>query len=375
MDLACSIFSQIPHPTSFVWTSMIRGFTENGPRHQSIQFYADMHRKGANANYLTYPFVFKACSSVKAMLEGEQIHAHVHKFGFRSDTYVSNGLLDLYSKCGRGVDEARKLYDEMPDRTMVSHTSMISGYLGIGDLGSALSIFERVIEGADVVLWSAMIAGYAQSGAPDEALRLFFQMEGVGVRPNSFTMVSVLSACSQLGDFETGQQVHELMVRSGIEMNTIVYTSLLDMYIKGGFVDKALKLFDKMEGKDIVSWNSLINGYSMNGFAKEALEVFCGMQDFGLEPNGVTLLGALSACAQLGALEKGREINHLVEKLGFSSDLSIGTALIDMYTKSASVSDAYRVFRRFDSRDVVMWSAMISGCAQMDISKKQCHFL
>ncbi|KAK9109032.1 hypothetical protein Sjap_017092 [Stephania japonica] len=361
MDLACSIFHQIPHPTSFVWTSMIRGFAENGPQHQSFRFFADMHRKGANVNYLTYPFVLKACSGVKAMLEGEQVHAHMFKFGFRSDTYAINGLLDLYSKCGR-VDEGRKLYDEMPERAMVSHTLVISGYLGVGDLDSALSIFERV-EGADVVLWSAMIGGYAQNGAPDEALGLFYRMQRVGVRPNSFTMVSVLSACSQLGDFETGQRVHELMVRSGIEMNIIVYTSLLDMYIKGGFVDKALKLFDEIEGKDVVSWNSLINGYSKNGYAKEALEAFRRMQDFGLEPNRVTLLGVLSACAQLGALEKGREINHLVEKLGFSSDLLIGTALIDMYAKSASLSSAYRVFRRFESRDIVTWSAMINGCA------------
>ncbi|OVA10803.1 Pentatricopeptide repeat [Macleaya cordata] len=361
MDLASSIFRQIPQQSSFLWTSMIRGFAQNGPHYQSILYYAKMHGNGTEPNHLTHPFVLKACSNLKALLEGEQIHTRVVKSGFLTDTYVFNGVLELYSKCGC-VDDARNVYDEMPQRDFISHTSMISGYFGVGDLVSAQSVFERV-EVADVILWSAMIAGYAQNGAPSEALELFHQMQNAGAKPNQVTFVSVVSACSQLGDLETGRWVHDLMVRNGMEMNIFVSTALLDMYIKGGFIDEAREIFDRIRNRDVASWNSLINGYAKNGYAKEALEVFKEMQEMGLKPNRVTFLSVLTSCAQLGALEKGKEIDHLINEMGVGSDLSIETALLDMYTKCGSLLNAYRIFSRIYLRDVVAWSAIISGFA------------
>ncbi|XP_010255142.1 PREDICTED: pentatricopeptide repeat-containing protein At1g08070, chloroplastic-like [Nelumbo nucifera] len=272
-----------------------------------------------------------------------------------------NCLLDMYSKCGF-VDEARRLYDEMTERDIVSHTSMISGYFSIGDLASARLIFDRV-EGADVVLWSAMVAGYTQNRCPKEALDMFDQMQSLGLRPNSVTMVGVISACSQLGDIERGRRAHDYLVRTGMEMNTVVSTSLLDMYIKCGFIDEARELFDRMPRKDVVSWNALINGYTKNGYFKEALEVFNTIQDLGLEPNKVTFLSALSSCAELGAIEKGKEIEELLNMSELGSDLSIETALLDMYAKCGSIAESYNVFRRTFPRDVVMWSAMINGFA------------
>lgn len=320
-----------------------------------------MLRGSSHPNHLTYPFVLKACGRISAEIEGEQIHAQIVKTGFSSDIYVGHSAIDLYVNCRR-IEDARVVYDEMPERDVVSHTLIINGYFTAGDLVSARALFDTV-EGADIVLWSAMIAGYAKNGDSSEALELFEEMRSLGLRPNSVTMVSVISACTQLGDFERGKWVREFLVRSGIEMNMIVCTSLLDMYTKNGSVDEARKLFDAMPARDIVSWNSLINGYTKNGYACEALEAFEEMQDLGVVPNKVTFLSVLSSCAQLGALEKGREIDCLAEKMGIGSDLSVGTALLDMYAKSGSVADARRVFDRINPRDVILWSAMINGCA------------
>ncbi|XP_058081585.1 pentatricopeptide repeat-containing protein At1g08070, chloroplastic-like [Magnolia sinica] len=361
MQVASSIFRQIPHPSSFLWTAMIRGFSQNGPHRLSILFFYEMRCQGTNPNHLTYPFVLKACSSVLAILEGKQIHAQILKTGFLSDVYIRNSILDLYVKC-ESIRDACVVYDEMPERDFVSHTSIISGYFGVGDSVSARLVFD-VVKGTDVVLWSAMIAGYAQNGEPGEVLALFEQMQSLGVKPNSVTMVSVVSACTQMGDSERGKWAHDFMVRSGMEMNMIVCTSLLDMYIKGEFINEAREMFNRMPQRDVVSWNSLINGYAKNGYANEALEVFREMQDSGVEPNKVTFCSVLSSCAQLGAIAKGREIDYLLEEMGMVSDLSVGTALLDMYAKCGCLMDARQVFNRIYPRDVVMWSTMINGFA------------
>ncbi|KAG9440717.1 hypothetical protein H6P81_020882 [Aristolochia fimbriata] len=361
MNVATSIFRQVPNPSAFVWTAMMRGFAENGLHHSCIFFFREMRRCGTDPIHLTYPAVIKGCAGSVAFWEGIQIHADVVKTGFLCDAYVQNGLLGMYARCGL-MEDARQLYDEIPQRDIVSHTSIISGYFGVGDLASAQLVFDGV-ERADVVLWSAVIAGYSQNEAPAKALDLFERMRSSGVKPNAVTMVSFLSACAQLGDFQRGKWAHDFMMETGIKMDMLVCTSLLDMYIMGGFVDEACKIFDQMPKKDVVSWNSLINGYAQNGYATEAMESFTEMLQSGIEPNMVTLLGVLTAYAQLGALEKGKEIEHLVEKLGLQSDLLIGTALLDMYAKCGSLADAYRFFCSVYPRDVVMWSALINGYA------------
>ncbi|XXG63528.1 hypothetical protein AAC387_Pa05g1696 [Persea americana] len=346
---------------------MIRGFSKNGPYKSSMLFFAEMHRHNARPNHLTYPFVLKSCSCISAEIEGEQIHAQILKTGFLSDVYVGNGVIGVYVNCGR-VEEARLMYDEMRGLDVVSHTLMINGYFAVGDLVSARLLFDAVGGPADVVLWSAMISGYAKNGDSNEALKLFEEMQSLGLRPNSITMVSVISACTQLGDFGRGKWIHDFMVKSGIEMNMVVCTSLLDMHTKNGSVDEARKLFDMMPTRDVVSWNSLINSYAKNGYAYEALEAFKEMQDLGMEPNKVTFLSVLSSCAQIGALEKGREMDCLAKKMGIGSDLSVGTALLDMYAKSGSLADAHRVFDRISPRDVIVWSAMINGYAMNGLS-------
>ncbi|XP_068657686.1 pentatricopeptide repeat-containing protein At1g08070, chloroplastic-like [Aristolochia californica] len=361
MNVATSIFGQVPHPSPFVWTAMMRGLAENRLHHSCILFFREMRRRGTDPIHLTYPAVIKGCAGSMAVLEGIQVHTDVLKTGFVSDIYVQNGLLGMYAKCGL-MENARQLYDEIPQRDIVSHTSIISGYFGAGDLASAQLVFDGVEE-ADVILWSAVVAGYSQNGAPAQALHLFERMSSLGIKPNSITMVSVISACAQLRDFQRGKWAHNLMMETGIKMDMLVCTSLLDLYIKGGFFEEACKIFNQMPIKDVVSWNSLIIGYAQNGYATEAMGFFTEMLHLGIEPNRVTLLGVLSSCAQLGALDEGKEIEHLVEKLGLQSDLSIGTALLDMYAKCGSLSDANRIFCAIYPRDVVMWSALINGYA------------
>ncbi|CAN6460077.1 unnamed protein product [Victoria cruziana] len=372
MDIASTLFHQIPRPSAFLWTTMIRGHSENGPYDQSIALFVQMRRKHVPPNHLTFPFVLKGCSKMSALHEGEQIHTNVFKFGFSSDRYIGNGLIDMYGRC-RSIEAARRVFDEMPYRDLVADTAMVTVYCMRGLTEEARSIFEGVSEVKDVVLWSAMIGGYVQNGKLTEALVLFDKMRSRGVKPNFVTMISVVSACAQAGNIEEGRRMHEFMVESGMEINVVVSTCLIDMYIKGGFLNEAIELFERIPQKDVVSWNALISGLSKNGHATKALSLFRKMKDSWVVPNAVTLVAALSSCAQLGALSEGMEIHELVKKLGLGLDLMVGTALLDMYAKCGCMGKMQHVFDAMPQKDVVSWSALVNGYAILGYSQEAIH--
>ncbi|XP_031482330.1 pentatricopeptide repeat-containing protein At1g08070, chloroplastic-like [Nymphaea colorata] len=369
MDVASTLFNQIPRPSAFLWTTMIRSYTENGPYDQSILLFIRMRRKLVPPNHLTFPFVLKGCSRMLAVHEGQQIHTNIFKFGFSSDLYVGNTLIDMYGRC-KSIEAARQAFDEMPYRDLVADTAMITAYCMCGLTEEARSIFEDVSEVKDVVLWSAMIGGYVQNGKLGEALALFDRMRSRRVKPNFVTMVSVVSACAQAGNIEEGRRMHEFMVESRMEINVVISTCLMDMYIKGGLLDEAIELFERIPRKDVVAWNALISGLSKNGHATKALGLFRKMKDSSVLPNAVTLVAALSSCAQLGAVSEGMAIHELVRKMGLGLDLMVATALLDMYAKCGCMGKMQHVFDAMPQKDVVSWSALINGYAILGYSQE-----
>jgi pentatricopeptide repeat protein len=157
----------------------------------------------------------------------------------------------------------------------------------------------------NVVSWSAMIAGYAQNEHANDALVLFNEMQLADVKPNSVTMVSVLSACAQLEAPQQGKWIHGYIIRCGFQSDLSVENSLLDMYAKCGRIDIARKLFDKMSKRDVISWNAMITGYKMHGHGEDALGIFNQMQQRSIKPNHATFVSILSACSHTGLVELG----------------------------------------------------------------------
>ena len=219
-------------------------------------------------------------------------------------------------------------------------------------------------------------------------------MEGADIRPDDVTMVSVLSACGMKGDLEFGRRIHSyikqndiaesvtlnnailnMYVKCGgledakvlfdrmIDRDSISWTTMLDGYAKSGELDAARRLFDKMPNRDTASWNAIISGYEQNGKPKDALALFNELQHLDVKPDQVTLVAALSACAQLGALEKGCWIHAFIRKNNLTLNFHLTTSLVDMYSKCGELQKAAEVFESVDQRDVFVWSAMIAGFA------------
>jgi pentatricopeptide repeat protein len=325
------LFDRSQESNVFLWNAMIRGYARNAFSDGVLQLYNRMPMEGIYPDNFTFPFVLQACASLSALQKGKEIHCRIIASRLESDVIVGTALIDMYGKC-REIGNARQVFDKMSER--------------------------------DVVSWNAMIAGYAQNGHAEEALVLFHQMRMADVQANAVTVMSVIPACFDLGDLQQGKRIHGYTIRGGLALDVSVGNALIDMYSNCGDVEMAWQLFDEMSQRNVVSWSAMIGGYVWNGYAHEALALFCQMQIAEVKPNAVTLMSVLEACAQLTAVQQGKEIHCCILKNGSLSDLLVGTALVTMYVKCGCIEIARRLFDQMPNKDVVAWSAMISGYAQ-----------
>eukprot|EP01018_Ginkgo_biloba_P023373 Gb_39406 [translate_table: standard] len=328
MDNARLLFNNTYKPNVYLWTAMISGYVRNGPCEEALKLYYQMQQEGVRPDKFVYSSIIKACADLSALQEGMDIHNDIVRNGFEADIFVGSSLVTMYAKCG-SIVVARELFDRMPEK--------------------------------NVVLWSAMIAGYAQNGFANEALTLFNEMLCQDIEPDSVIMVNILPACAHLSALQQGRRIHGYIVKSGFESDVVVGTALVDMYAKCGNMDLARHLFDKISKRNVVSWNAIIAGYAQNGHANEAFTLFRQMQLLGVKPNSVTMASVIPACVHLPALQQGKQIHAYIIRRGFESDIVLGTATVDMYAKCGSILIARQLFDKISKRDVVAWSAMIAG--------------
>ena len=170
----------------------------------------------------------------------------------------------------------------------------------------------------DVVLWNAMVNGYAQIGQFAMVLKTFRRMNDEGVVPSRFTVTGVLSVFAETGELDNGRIIHGFSMNMGYDSGIAVSNSLIDMYGKCKCVEDALEIFEMMSKKDVFSWNSIISVYEQCGDYDGTLRLFDRMLGAGIQPDLVTVTIVLPACFHLAALMHGREIHGymIVSRLG-----------------------------------------------------------
>ncbi|XP_028110398.1 pentatricopeptide repeat-containing protein At3g12770-like [Camellia sinensis] len=322
------LFDDFPDPDVYLWNAIIRGYSRHNMFSDAIDMYWRMQVWGVSPDCFTLPHVLKACSGFQALEVGRVIHGQIFRHGFESDVFVQNGLVALYAKCGQ-IERARIVFDGLYDRTIVS--------------------------------WTSIISGYAQNGQPLEALRIFSEMRKFNVKPDWIALVSVLRAYTDVEDLEHGKSIHGCVIKMGLEFELDLCIGLTAMYAKCGQVMVAKSLFDQMEVPNVILWNAMISGYAKNGCADEAVELFQNMISNEIRPDSVTVRSTILACAQVGSLEQARWIENYVNSSMYRDDVFVRTTLIDMYAKCGSVELARKVFNWTLDKDVVVWSAMIVG--------------
>ncbi|KAG2289371.1 hypothetical protein Bca52824_048975 [Brassica carinata] len=328
---ASLLFSATEEPNHYSFNFMIRGLTNTWHDHVgALSLYRRMKVSGLRPDNFTYNFVFVACGNLLEIRVGRSVHSSLFKVGLERDDHVNHSLITMYAKCGF-VEYARKVFDEITEKDMVS--------------------------------WNSMIAGYSLAGKAEDAVGLFRRMEEEGVEPDERTLVSVLGACAHLGDLKTGRLLEDIAIRKKIGLNAFLGPKLISMYGKCGELDSARRVFNQMVSKDRVAWNAMITVYSQNGRSMEAIKLFREMEDSRVSPDAVTLSTVLSACGSVGAFELGKRIESYASETGLQHNIYVATGLVDMYGKCGSIEDALRVFESMPVKTEATWNAMISTYA------------
>ncbi|CAM8990328.1 unnamed protein product [Rhodiola kirilowii] len=221
--------------------------------------------------------------------------------------------------------------------------------------------------------WNAVIRGLANCPEPTEAISLYCTMKRGFHRPDALTCSFVLKACARGLAPNEAMQIHSQCVRYGFLGDMLLRTTLLDVYAKAGVLDFARCLFDEMPVRDVAMWNALIIGLAQGSQPNEAISLFQWMRieevETGLKPNEVTVIGALSACSQLGAFKEGEKVFAYIKSENLDMNIQVSNAVIDMYGKCGRVEKAYEAFSNMRChKSLVSWNTMIMafamhGCA------------
>ncbi|XP_057826026.2 pentatricopeptide repeat-containing protein At2g22070 [Cryptomeria japonica] len=309
-----------------------------------------------------YAHIVEQCIDTKDLRLGKLLHSRMLATGFNPEILLWNRLISFYLKC-RSFEDARQVFDKMPQRNTCSWNVMISGCTKSGRIVDAHELFDKMGE-RDAISWNAMISGYAQNGYSRQSLKLFGDMQHRGVKANEFSFASALSSCGDLSAAQEGKQVHAYIVKTGFEFNSILLNAMVDMYSKCRNMESARQLFDNIRERDVISWTAMIAGYAQSGYGEEALKLFCRMRSQAMRPDAVVFSIVLSASANLAALGHGKQVHGYIVRSGTESDVFVASALVNMYAKCGSTMDASKVFGGMNERNVVSWNTMISGYAQ-----------
>ncbi|KAI4352564.1 hypothetical protein L6164_006801 [Bauhinia variegata] len=285
-------------------------------------------RNGYDVGGSTYDALVSACIGLKSIRGVKRVFNYMISDGFEPDMYMRNRVLLVHAKCGL-MNDARKLFDEMLERDLVS--------------------------------WNTMITGLIDSGNYSEAFRLFLIMWEEFSDGNSHTFALMVRASAGLGLICVGRQIHSCALKMDVADVIFVSCALIDMYSKCGSVEDAQFVFDQMPEKTTVGWNSIISGYALHGYSEEALSIYSEMRECGVKIDHFTFSIVVRTCTRLASFEHAKQAHAALVRHGFGSDIVANTALVDFYCKWGRMEDARNVFERMPCKNLETWNAMIAG--------------
>ncbi|KAG0447716.1 hypothetical protein HPP92_028186 [Vanilla planifolia] len=331
LGLGKKLFDEMPDRDSVTYNALLVGCSKEGVYNEAVELFIMMREEGLKPSQFTFSGVLSTATGLDNLALGLQVHSLVVRTNFHWNVFVVNSLLDFYSKSDR-LGDARELFEEMADRDNVSYNVMISGYS-----------------------WKGMV---------EEVSKLFQELQFSSFDRKLFPFASLLSVAGSLPSLETGKRIHAQVIVSGAACDDLVANALIDMYAKCRELGTAELIFSAKSQKNAVSWTAIISGYVQNGLDEEALKTFCEMRKAGAVPDRATFSSVLSASAELALLVLGRQLHCCVLQLGLSSNVFVGSALLDMYAKCGCLGDTEEAFREIPNPNIVSWNALVAAHAQ-----------
>ncbi|KAF3782063.1 Pentatricopeptide repeat-containing protein [Nymphaea thermarum] len=361
LEEARRLFDRMPQRNMASWAAMIAGYSQNGQHEEALEIFSKLHKSGMVPSHSTFTSALNACANCEALEIGRQIHSLTFKAGCHSNSYVGNCLITMYAKC-RNIDDFSRVFSRMAVRDTVSWNSLIAGFSLNQMMDDACFVFDRMPK-RDAVSWTAMISAYVQGGYDKEAMGLFIDMLAAGTEPNSLTLTSTLSTCSNLGATKLGKQIHGLSTKLGLSSDLFVGNALISMYSKCGSMD-AFVIFNEMPERDIVSWNAILAGCAQHGLGREAIEIYKQMQIAGVLPDRITFIGLLSACSHAGLVDEGwfyfNSMNQDYQLMPLEGHYA---CMVDLLGRAGNLYEAEELIESMPIEpDSVVWGALLGAC-------------
>ncbi|CAN1219400.1 Pentatricopeptide repeat-containing protein At2g22410, mitochondrial [Linum perenne] len=332
---ARQVFDESPVLDLVSWNSMLAGYEQNEMHEDALKKFKEMVFNGVLVDEVVLISALSACAHSLVVKMGQLIHGLAIKVGIELYVNLQNALIHMYLKCGEFA-KARSLFDSMPRK--------------------------------DTVSWSVMISGYAQRDKFADALALFQDMQNDGFEPDDSILVSAISACTHLSALDRGVWIHDYIRKKSLKINVILGTTLIDMHMKFGSVENAIKVFNELEEKGVSTWNALILGLAMNGMVKESLETFSEMKECGILPNEITFLAVLGACRHMGLVDEGRRhFDSMVEDHGIKPTVKHYGCMVDLLGRAGKLREAEELIDSMPmAPDVSTWGALLGACTKYE---------
>ncbi|OAY72087.1 Pentatricopeptide repeat-containing protein, mitochondrial [Ananas comosus] len=313
LGLARKLFEEIPNRDVPAWTVLISGYSRNGRNETGLQLFHRMLDEGVPPNGFTLSSVLKCCAGISDVENGKRIHGWIVRNGIVLDVVLHNSILDMYTKCGT-FKHVKRYFHMMMEKDSVSWNIMIAAHLEIGDIDGSMDLFAHS-PFQDVSSWNTIVSGLVRNGFDEMALKLLDQMVRTGPR-----------------------ELHNRILRIGYEQDAYVTNSLIDMYCKcnqmeaSSIIFNSSSLFATNSTAKTISWSTMMAGFVQSGRNEEALELFLSMQRGGVTLDQFTLTSCVTACADAGILEQGRQKTKTVLSISLCPEK---LPVVDLLTEKA----------------------------------------
>ncbi|KAI3895717.1 hypothetical protein MKW98_025508 [Papaver atlanticum] len=363
---AKKVFSELSTRDVISWTSILACYINCGFPREALRILREMCSSGVKPNTITVSSALPACSDLKDLNSGREIHGFAVRNLMGDNVFVSSALVNMYANCA-SIRNSELVFENMSQRDIVSWNVILASQFSNGQCDKALNFFQQMMdEGVklDSASWNSVISGCMQNGRTQEALELFVRMQDLGFKPNNITVASVLPACTDLESLRGGREIHGYSYRHQHFEDIVVGTSLVFMYAKCGELDLSRRVFDNLLRRDTIAWNTMILANSMHGNGEEALSLFHKMLNSGVKSNSITFTGVLSGCSHSRLVDEAQSILSSMSKdYMIEPDADHYSCMVDVLGRSGQLKKAYEFILEMPVQPTAgAWGALLGAC-------------
>lgn len=362
LHFARQVFNTMTERNAVSWTSLISGIVQSGLEDEALLLFNQMRKAPISLDEFILATVLGVCSGQKHVLVGEQLHGYTIKAGMTSSTPVGNSLVTMYTKC-ENTHSANQAFKLMPVKDIISWTAMITTFSQIGNVEKAREYFDKMPE-RNVITWNSMLATYFQNGFWEEGLKLYIPMRRLEVKPDWVTLVTSISACSDLAVLKLGVQVIAQAEKLGFISNVSVKNSIITLYSRCGRIEEAKRVFDSISDKNLITWNAIMAGYAQNGEGRKVIDVFENMLKTDCEPDHISFVSVLSGCNHSGLVKEGKHyFTSMTEEFGIYPTCEHFACMVDLLGRAGLLEEAKKLIDEMPFKpNAAIWGALLGAC-------------